>query len=151
MILAQRRGRALLGDFLLPGDCHGLALAGAGIGMRPLAANRKPTPMPQAAVASKVHQPLDVHRHFTPEITLHAIIPINQLTDAKHLLIGKLVDPTLIRDAKLLTYLGGLRGADAIDVAKPDRHSLVGRDIHAGNTRHARLSCRPATGRALPP
>ena len=44
--------------FLLTGDSLGLALAGARIGVRALAANRKALAMTQATIAGEVHQTL---------------------------------------------------------------------------------------------
>ena len=77
--------------------------------MRPLATHRQSTAMPQATIAAQVHQSLNVQRHFTPQIAFHAILAINQFADAEDLLIRKLVDPTFVGDAKLLTNGGGLR------------------------------------------
>src|ERR1700750_302272 len=49
----------LLGHFLLAGDGLGRPLAGAGIGVGALAANRQALAMTQAAIATQVHQALD--------------------------------------------------------------------------------------------
>src|SRR5436190_6739680 len=54
----------------LAGDRFGGPFAGARVGVRALAANREPAPMPQPAIATEVHQTFDVHRHFAPQITL---------------------------------------------------------------------------------
>src|SRR5712691_492517 len=60
----------LLADrgLLLPG--HGLArpLAGARVGVRPLAAHRQVAPMAHAAVAADVDQPLDVHLDILAQV-----------------------------------------------------------------------------------
>jgi hypothetical protein len=101
--------------------------------------------VPQAAIATQIHQPFDIHSDFAPQIAFHAIFAVDQFTDAKNLVVRKLIDPAVVRDAKLLADRRRLGWADSINVAKPDGHSLVGRDIHAGNTRHARLSCRPVS------
>src|ERR1700743_1329473 len=49
----------LLGHFLLAGDRLGRPLAGAGIGVGTLAANRQVLAVTQAAIAAQVHQALD--------------------------------------------------------------------------------------------
>src|ERR1700704_6010866 len=51
----------LLGHFLLAGDRLGRALAGAGIGVGALAADGQVFAMAQAAIATQIHQPLDIH------------------------------------------------------------------------------------------
>src|SRR4051794_30853273 len=54
----------LLRHLLLAGNRHGLALAGTGIGVGALAADRQALAMTQPAIAGHVHQALDVHRHL---------------------------------------------------------------------------------------
>src|SRR5579863_3705441 len=49
---------------LLAGDRLGGTLAGAGVGVGALAADRQAPAMAQAAVAGQVHQPLDVDRRL---------------------------------------------------------------------------------------
>src|SRR6476620_6534655 len=56
---------------LLAGDRLGRTLAGAGIGVGALATNRQTLAVTQATVVTEVHEPLDVHRHVTAEVTLH--------------------------------------------------------------------------------
>src|ERR1700748_2469355 len=53
----------LLGHFLLAGDGLGRPLAGAGVGVGALAADRQALAVTQAAIAAQVHQALDVHCH----------------------------------------------------------------------------------------
>src|SRR5690242_4086049 len=55
----------LLGHFLLAGDRLGGTLAGAGIGVGALATDRQVLAVTQTAIATQVHQPLDVHRGVT--------------------------------------------------------------------------------------
>src|ERR1700709_1134487 len=53
---------------LLAGDRLGRALAGAGVGVGPLTADRQALAVTQAAIAGQVHQALDVHGDFTAQI-----------------------------------------------------------------------------------
>ncbi len=53
--------------------------------------------MAQTAIATQIHQPLDVHCDFTPLIALDLIFPVDQFTDTQHLVVPELVDPTVIR------------------------------------------------------
>src|ERR671914_2465943 len=57
----------LLRHFLLAGDGAPGTLLGPRVGVGPLAPNRKPTAVPDSAIAPDVHQPLDVHGNFGAE------------------------------------------------------------------------------------
>src|SRR5262245_12752819 len=57
----RRRGR-----LLLAGNGFGRPLAGPGVCMGALATNRKALAVPHPTVAAQIHEPLDVHGHFTP-------------------------------------------------------------------------------------
>src|SRR5580765_3812498 len=52
------------------GDRLARSLAGAGVRASALAAHRQSLAMTCAAVAAEVHQPLDAHRHFPPQVAL---------------------------------------------------------------------------------
>src|SRR5262249_35638207 len=81
------------------------------------------------------------------------------------LVVGELADPLRLRDPHLAADLARLGVADAVDVGQRNHRALVGRDIDACDTRHARspcpspwgplgpfVSCRPAgcSGHAAP-
>src|SRR4051794_40310656 len=77
---------------LLAGDRPGLALAGARIGVRALAADRQALAMAKPAVAGEVHQPLDVHRGLAAKVTFDIVIAVDRLADVKHFLVGQVLD-----------------------------------------------------------
>src|SRR3954453_14625589 len=89
------------GLFLLARDRPRLALAGAGVGVRALAANRQAPAVPEAAVAGEVHQPLDVHRGVAAKVALDLVIAVDRLADVADFLVGQLLDPLFRRDAEL--------------------------------------------------
>src|SRR5262245_11178280 len=64
----RRRSQKFALGFLLAGNRARRTLARARVGMRTLAANRQAAAMTKAAVATEVHQPLDVHRNFTAKV-----------------------------------------------------------------------------------
>src|ERR1700760_4703710 len=74
----------LLRDFFLAGDRLGRTLAGARLGVRALAMDRKTAAMTQAAIAGEVHQTLDVHRNFTTQVAFDRIVLVDRLADADH-------------------------------------------------------------------
>src|SRR5215470_15631662 len=64
---------------LLTGDGFGRPLTGAGIGMGALAADRQSATVPQPAVAAEVHQPLDIHGDFAPQVPFDHIVAVDDL------------------------------------------------------------------------
>jgi hypothetical protein len=46
--------------------------------------------MAQAAVAAKVHQALDVHRHFAAQVALHEVVAVDGLADLQDFRVGEL-------------------------------------------------------------
>src|SRR5690348_1212619 len=88
------------GLFLFPRDRLGLALAGARVGVRALAADREALAVAKPAVAGEVHQPLDVHRGLAAEVALDREVLVDRLADVQHLLVGEVLDPLLGRDAE---------------------------------------------------
>src|SRR5689334_1712960 len=62
-ILLLRRGRRASGL-----ACLARSLAGAGVGARALAAHRQAAAVAHPAIAAEVHEPLDAHRDFAPQV-----------------------------------------------------------------------------------
>jgi hypothetical protein len=73
---------------LLAGDRLCLALAGAGVGMCALSADRQLATMTQAAVAAQIHQTLDVHRGVAAKVAFHHIIAVNRLANLQDFGVG---------------------------------------------------------------
>ena len=89
-------GHELLRHLLLAGDRPRRTLAGAGVGVGALAAHRQPPAVAQATVAAEVHQPLDVHRDFAPQIALDLVARGRSCRGCRaDLGVGQLVDPPL--------------------------------------------------------
>ena len=97
----------------------------------------RPRAMAQAAVAAEIHQPLDVHRHFAPQIALDRVVAVDRLADADDLVVGQRVDAPRPAIPDFPQDLLGLRRADAVDVVQRDHHPLGGRNVHAGDTRQS--------------
>src|SRR6185369_7024109 len=112
------------------------SLAGPGIRVRPLPADRKVPAVPHAAVATDVHQSLDVHRRVLPQIALDLDVVRDDLADPDDLLLGEVLDPRVGPDVGLLEDVIGLRPPDPVDVGQPDLDALVERKIHARDACH---------------
>src|SRR5438552_8476670 len=130
---------ALLGHFLLAGDCTAWPLLGTGIGVRPLTTNRKSTAVTDTAVASDVHQALDVHRDLGAQRTLDANILLDRLTQTVGVRVVQVANSLLgVHSGRFQNPTGG-RAPNAEDVGEADLDLLLAREIHASDTRH----CQP--------
>src|SRR3954469_9352749 len=123
----------LLGHFLLAGDRLGRPLAGTGIGVGALAANRQALTVAQAPIAAQIHQPLDVHRHFAAQVAFNLEVAVDNFADLDDLGLGQNADPALRRDAELVDDLARGMRPDSMDIAKADFDPFLRRDIDAGD------------------
>jgi hypothetical protein len=98
--------------------------------------------MAQSAIATEVHQPLDIHRDLPTQVALDRVIPIDQLTDAQHVIVSQLMDTPLGRNANCAADLKGLGSADPMDVSESDRDPLLIGDVDTRDARHLRLSSK---------
>src|SRR5215813_6445693 len=82
----------LFRDLLLA--CNGArgTFARACVGMSALTANRESFTMTQAPVAAEIHQPLDVHRDFAPEIAFDDIVAVDDLANLDDFVFGQVAD-----------------------------------------------------------
>src|SRR3546814_13383260 len=74
---------------LLAGDRLRLALAGARIGVRALAADGKALAMTQAAIAGVVHQALDVPRRFAAKVAPRRVVGVQRFADLAAFGVGQ--------------------------------------------------------------
>jgi len=110
--------------------------------MRPLTTHRQTTPMPQAAVASQIHQPLDIHCHFAPQIAFDAVLAVNQLSDTQNFGIGQFLHPTLGGYADLAADVFRGLAPNPMNIGQGNFDSLLRWYIYASNARHLRTFIR---------
>jgi hypothetical protein len=83
--------------------------------------------MSQPSIAAQVHEPFNIHGHFSPQITLDFVIGVNSLPDPCDLVIGQFVR----LGAEFHTRFGqdglGTRAADTINISQGDFYPLVPR------------------------
>jgi hypothetical protein len=102
----------------------------AGIGARALATQREATAMPQAAIRSDIHQSLDVHRHFAPEIALDAVFLVNDLAQAIDFIVSQVADACIRVDpGSLQQVLAGVK-PNPVNVGQPDYYALLAREVN---------------------
>jgi len=96
--------------------------------------------MPKPPVAAQIHQPLYVHRHFTPQIAFNHIVVINQLTDLNNFLFRKFIDPAFKGNRRFLANLLRKGPANTMNIRQRYFHTLVRRDIYTCNSGQSRIS-----------
>jgi hypothetical protein len=123
--------------FFLPGHLHAArTLAGTGVGLGALAADREAAPVAQAAVGADLLQPLDVLGTVAAEVALDGVV-VDLLAQLDDLVVGEVADAAVGIHAGLVQDPVRGRAADAVDVGQADLGALVQGDVDAGDTRHA--------------
>src|SRR3954447_23439165 len=117
-------------------------LARAGVRLRPLAAHRQIPPVPQAAIAADLHQPLDVHGDLLAEIAFDAPLLLDHPADLPHVVFGEILDADVGADGRGAQDVIRALPSDAINVGEPDFDTLRSRKIDASNACHSLDPCR---------
>src|SRR6266446_4654776 len=100
--------------------------------------------MPQPAVAAEVHQPLDVHGHFAPQVPFDHVVAVDDLADLQHFLVGQLRYPAGLRNPDFPHDFIGLSRPDAMDILQCNNDAFVGRYVDAGDAGHSLSLLLPA-------
>ena len=108
----------LLGRFLLVGDSLLLTLPRTGVVLGALTTDRETDTMTDPAIATDVHQSLDVHLDGRTELTLNLVFLIDEVTDKCHLLIVPVSDLDVVVDTALVEDFPGAAAADTINVGE---------------------------------
>src|SRR6266550_1785729 len=130
----------LLRDLLLAGDRLLRALAGPGVRVGPLAADRERPAMPDALVAADLDLALDVLGNLPTEVTFDLEVPVDELADLEHFFLGQVTHLRAALDPSSAHDLIRAGGTDPVDVAKPDFEPLVPGEVDAGDPCHVRSS-----------
>src|SRR5215472_13570816 len=117
-------------SLLLASDRLGWTFAGPCVGVGALAPNRQAAPMPQAPVATKIHQPFNVHRGLASQVAFDEVVAIDHFADLQNLLVRELRHPPLVRNPHFCYDLPSLARANAVNVLEPDQDPLVGRNVN---------------------
>src|SRR6516164_4381853 len=120
----------------LAGNRLGRTLAGAGVGMGALAADRQPAAVTQPTIAAEIHQPLDVHGDLTPEVAFHHIVMIDDFANLQHLLIGQLGHAPGIGNSDFPHDFTGLFRPNAVDILQSNNYPLIRGYVDTGYACH---------------
>src|SRR5690606_32126576 len=128
-----------LAGLLLAGDGALRTLAGTGVGLGALTADRKTATVTEALVGADLDLAADVCGDLPAQVTLHLVVAFDVVAQCDELLVGEVLDADRLVDLGRLEDLDGAGAADAVDVGEGDHHALVARDVNAGKTCHAVL------------
>src|SRR5262245_57234450 len=92
--------------------------------------------MTAAAIAADLHQPLDVHRDFLPQIAFDAALFLEYPADLAHIVFGKILDADIRAHSGFAQNHVRSMSADAVDIRQADFHPFGSRQIDASNTCH---------------
>src|SRR6266516_432218 len=112
------------------------ALAGSGVGVRPLAADRQTPAVPDPLVRTDLDLALDVLSHVAAEIALDLVAAVDEVADPDDLLVGEIANLAAPVEVHAGHDLPGPGGADPVDVPKGDVHPLVAGEVHACDPSH---------------
>jgi hypothetical protein len=137
--------------FLFTRDRPCRSLTGPGISMGTLTMNWQPLTVTQSPIATQIHEALDIHRRFTPQVTLDHDVLVDRLAQPRQFVFHQLMNPTLARDAEFFTKTRRRGPTDTKDIGQCDFDALLRRDVDASYTCHAWNSFVFAPKRGLDP
>jgi hypothetical protein len=100
--------------------------------------------VPDAPVATEVHEALDVHRDFAAQIAFDREA-CNGVAQPGNLGLAQILDLSRRVDLRGDTRLERAAAADAVDLRQRDRHVLVDGNVDSGNTCHALSPSSPVS------
>ena len=106
------------------------------IGARALTARRHAPPMSHTAIASDVHQALDVHCDFATEVTLDPHLFVDDFANPVDFVIGQIPDARVRAHIRALEQLLAGMEPDAEDIGQRRLDPLIARKIDSCNSRH---------------
>lgn len=95
--------------------------------------------MTQSAIAAKIHQSLDVHRHFATQIAFDLIIMIDVFADTQNFRLGKLIYSLRRFNSYACANLQRIGWTNAIDITQRYMQRFSRWNIYTCNTGHAAL------------
>ena len=122
---------------------HGFArtFAGAGVGLRALAAHGQPAHVADAAIAFDALQTLEVHADFAAQIAFNDVFALlNRVDDLRELRLGQVFRADGTVNVRALEDLQRVDRADAVNVAERNINALVRRNFNTNDAGHKSFS-----------
>src|SRR2546428_136233 len=103
--------------FLLRDGCAARTFAGARIGMRALAAHRKPTTMAQAEIRANVNQTLDVHLNSLAKVAFDFALRLENCANAAQLFLAEIAHACIETHLRFVQNRRRARSANSVNVS----------------------------------
>src|SRR3546814_10346644 len=91
--------------------------------MRALATNGKALAMAQPAIASEVHQALDVHRSLAAQVTFYGMVGVNGFADLQHFGVRKILNAAARSEEHTSELQSLMRISYAVFCLKKKKHT----------------------------
>jgi hypothetical protein len=124
--------------FLQSRSAFARTFAGAGIGAGALTAHRQATAMTKTAIATNVHQALDVHRGFAAQVTLDGV-QADLIANLFKIAISQVLDFLAVSNATSLADFASASATNAKDGRQADFGMLMRRNVDTSDTSHSVL------------
>src|SRR5205823_5929761 len=121
---------------LLARDGLARPLAGAGVRLGALAADRQAAAVADAPVAADVAQPRDVLLDLPAQLALDRVLTVQDRRQPGQVVVGQLAGRPLRVDAGLAAQPQRGRRADPVQVTQRNVRRLVRRDVNTQDTGH---------------
>jgi hypothetical protein len=96
--------------------------------------------MTQAAIAPDVHQSLDIHRDFAPEVAFYTELFVDDVAQPLDFIFRQVPHPCVGTYASSLEELLACMQSNTVDIGESYFYALFSREVYAGNTCHLVLS-----------
>src|SRR5437588_11053070 len=103
--------------FLLGDGCAARPFARTRVGVRALAANRKPTAMPQSAIRADVHQTLDVHLNALAKVAFDFALRLENCANAAQLFLAEMAHACIETYPRFAQNRRRARSANSVNVS----------------------------------
>ena len=81
--------------------------------------------MPETAICSEIHEPLDVHGHQCPQFAFNLVLAVDGFSDAVDLGFRQHIGFCTGIDVQLGEYFLGCRSTDTVDIGQTDLNPLA--------------------------
>jgi hypothetical protein len=86
--------------------------------------------VPQPAITTDVHQPLDVHLRLLAKVAFDHALLVNDRANAIHFVFAQLAYALVNADARFFKNLVGARAPNAVDVCQTDFSPFICREVY---------------------
>jgi hypothetical protein len=112
------------------------SFAGPSVCVSALAMNRQTATVTQTAIATEVHEPLNVHGYLAAKVSFDLVRAVKHLTNLCYVHLSKLIRVHVRIEPAFFDDLAGGGSSDAVDVRQRYFHALILGKVNPCDTRH---------------